>query len=138
MRPLCAQNKEGRNKMSNTDYKYCIGAGAPQCLQCKRHRPYTQPNSPECKEWLLPELDCVTNHCWAFDAKGGEWISTENALPPLKTRVLVVNKRPNYRSVRIAKYLGKSNNGTDCWSAQAHASSEIVTHWQPLPQMPNV
>lgn len=33
--------------MNNTDYKYCIGAGAPLCSQCRRHRPYSQPNTPK-------------------------------------------------------------------------------------------
>ena len=101
--------------MSKNDYKYCIGAGAPLCSQCKRHRPYTQPNSPECKEWTMVVLNQATGFCSMFAPKGSEWVSTSNALPPLKARVLIVER---------AWY----------WSAQNPAST--ITHWQPLPQLP--
>jgi len=120
--------------MSKTDYKYCIGAGAPLCSQCKRHRPYTQSNTPEQKEWTMVTLDPTTGFCQMCDPKEGEWISTQSALPPLKTRVLIAETRASKRSIRIARYLGTTDNGNHYWSAQS--PYDKVTHWQPLPQLP--
>lgn len=120
--------------MSKTDYKYCIGAGAPLCSKCKRHRPYTQANSSECKEWTLVELNAA-GFCSMFDPKGGKWISTSNALPPLKTRVLIAEQGAGRTSIRIAKLLGQGQSGVWYWSAQTPTS--IITHWQPLPQIPD-
>ena len=122
--------------MSKTDYKYCIGAGAPLCSQCKRHRPYTQPNSPKCKEWTMVMLNQATGFCSMFDPKGGEWINTNKALPPLKSRVLIVESGAGRSTIRIAKLLGQAQSGAWYWSAQNPAAK--VTHWQPLPQIPEV
>lgn len=63
------------------------------------------------------------------------WISTGEALPPLKTRVLIVESGAGRSMIRIAKLLGQAQSGAWYWSAQNTASQ--VTHWQPLPQLPN-
>lgn len=63
------------------------------------------------------------------------WISTSEALPPLKTRVLIVESGAGRSMIRIAKLLGQAQSGAWYWSAQNTASR--VTHWQPLPQLPN-
>lgn len=62
------------------------------------------------------------------------WISTGEALPPLKTRVLIVESGAGRSMIRIAKLLGQAQSGALYWSAQNTASQ--VTHWQPLPQLP--
>lgn len=63
------------------------------------------------------------------------WISTSKALPPLKTRVLIVESGAGRSTIRIAKLLGQAQSGVWYWSAQDTASQ--VTHWQPLPHLPN-
>lgn len=63
------------------------------------------------------------------------WISTSEALPPLKSRVLIVERGAGRSTIRIAKLLGQAQSGVWYWSAQDIASQ--VTHWQPLPQLPN-
>lgn len=63
------------------------------------------------------------------------WISTGEALPPLKTRVLIVESGAGHSTIRIAKLLGQAQSGAWYWSAQDTAAQ--VTHWQPLPQLPN-
>lgn len=64
------------------------------------------------------------------------WISTSDALPPLKTRVLIVESGAGRSTIRIAKLLEQAQSGAWYWSAQDTASK--VTHWQPLPQIPEL
>lgn len=63
------------------------------------------------------------------------WISTSESLPALKTRVLIVESGAGRSTVRIAKLLGQAQSGAWYWSAQTPTAQ--VTHWQPLPQLPN-
>lgn len=65
-----------------------------------------------------------------------DWISTSDALPPLKTRVLIVESGAGHSTIRIAKLLGQAQSGVWYWSAQNPTSQ--VTHWQPLPQSPEL
>ena len=49
------------------------------------------------------------------------WISTSEALPPLKTRVLIVESGAGRSMIRIAKLLGQAQSGVWYWSAQKHS-----------------
>ena len=59
------------------------------------------------------------------------WLQVDQTLPPLNTRVLVSTLTATKQQIRIARYFGNNQ-----WSAQDRA--EIVTHWQPLPQFPEI
>lgn len=121
--------------MNNTDYKYCIGAGAPLCSQCKRHRPYSQPNTPEQKEWTLVTLDPTTGFCQMCDPKGGEWIDVKYALPTIGERVLAIVDGPTRKSVIIAKRISHdtTNPTNPKWHWTQVTKDTEITHWQPLP-----
>lgn len=62
------------------------------------------------------------------DTKGG-WFRVDQTLPPQNQRVLVSTLTATKRTIRIARYFGNNQ-----WSVQER--TEIVTHWQPLPQFP--
>ncbi len=58
------------------------------------------------------------------------WISVNDKLPPLKTRVLVA-ALTNTRCVSVSSITSITPSGKAKWTG-----FKSVTHWQPLPELP--
>lgn len=70
-----------------------------------------------------------------------KWIKISERLPPMEERVLMCIKEPNFArsTITIGKRIPHDrtdpNNPRWHWSKVMRDSD--VTHWQPLPQLPN-
>ncbi len=75
----------------------------------------------------------------------GKWISVKDKLPPENELVAVI-RQSRYREILIAKrivyysYFGKKKVGcAESWVTQNGLSSiKQITHWTPLPELPNM
>ena len=62
------------------------------------------------------------------------WISVKDALPEIGVTVLALDKYGHVNS----RYMYKHKDGTALFTAEYLVSSKDITHWMPLPKLPEV
>ena len=71
------------------------------------------------------------------------WISVKDKLPKFNQRVLVITKNRLYKGspIRLG-CLCISLHGEETWweidGGEVYESNDIVTHWCPLPELPEI
>lgn len=100
-----------------------------ECLQCEILGPSV--NHSGNGEWNDTEAHAIK----AWNTRASGWISVEDKTPNTGQLVLVSYTTPNdYSGYAIAGHCG--NGVFDFGPIDSDLKSDVVTHWQPLPEPP--